>query len=49
MLITERPGRVRVLRQGKLAPEAVATLPVAAEGEAGPLGLAIAREPGWFS
>jgi glucose/arabinose dehydrogenase len=41
-LITERPGRVRLLsRDGRLAPEPVAEVEVAAIGEGGLLGLAI--------
>ncbi len=39
-LVTERPGRVRLLRAGKLAPEPVATLAVAEHGEGGLLGIA---------
>ncbi|WP_404368447.1 PQQ-dependent sugar dehydrogenase [Corallococcus coralloides] len=39
-LITERPGRVRLLRGGQLQPGAVATLPLAANGEGGLLGIA---------
>lgn len=44
-LVTERPGRVRLLRAGTLAPEPVATLAVAEEGEGGLLG--IAADPGF--
>jgi len=41
-LITERPGRVRLLeRDGTLAPDPVAEVEVAAVGEAGLLGLAV--------
>jgi aldose sugar dehydrogenase len=40
-LVTERPGRVRLLRAGKLEPVPVATIPVAEEGEGGLLGIAI--------
>jgi len=41
-LITERPGRVRLLgRDGRLAPEPVAEVEVTAVGEAGLLGLAV--------
>ncbi|RKH52766.1 PQQ-dependent sugar dehydrogenase [Corallococcus interemptor] len=39
-LITERPGRVRLLRGGQLQPGAVATLPLTANGEGGLLGIA---------
>ncbi|HEX5502475.1 MAG TPA: PQQ-dependent sugar dehydrogenase [Thermomicrobiales bacterium] len=42
ILLTERPGRVRVIENGRLRPEPVATLPeVAARGEGGLLGLAL--------
>jgi glucose/arabinose dehydrogenase len=39
-LVTERPGRVRLLRRGNLEPAAVATLEVAEGGEGGLLGIA---------
>ena len=39
-LVTERPGRIRLLRGGVLEPEPVATVPVVAEGEGGLLGIA---------
>jgi glucose/arabinose dehydrogenase len=39
-LITERPGRVRLLRQGKLLPAPVATLAIGDSGEGGLLGIA---------
>ncbi len=41
ILLTERPGRVRLVRQGRLTKEPILTLPVAAEGEGGLLGLAV--------
>jgi glucose/arabinose dehydrogenase len=41
LFVTERPGRIRVLREGRLDPAAVATLPAAARGEAGLMGLAL--------
>jgi aldose sugar dehydrogenase len=41
VLVTERPGRVRLLRDGTLDPEPVLTIPVASEGEGGLLGVAI--------
>lgn len=41
LFITERPGRIRVLGDGRLAPQPVATLPVAAQGEGGLMGLAL--------
>jgi aldose sugar dehydrogenase len=41
LFVTERPGRLRVVHDGRLAPEPVATLPVAATGEAGLMGLAV--------
>jgi glucose/arabinose dehydrogenase len=37
MLVTERPGRLRVIRDGQLAPEPVAGLPEIAEGGQGGL------------
>ncbi len=41
-LITERPGRVRLLgRDHRLAPGTVAAVPVSAQGEGGLLGLAV--------
>ena len=44
-LVTERPGRVRLLSaDGELDPEPVAEIPVAAIGEGGLLGLAIDPE-----
>lgn len=39
--VTERPGRVRLVRAGRLDPQPVATLPVAHVGEGGLLGLAL--------
>jgi glucose/arabinose dehydrogenase len=44
-LVTERPGRIRLLRGGALEPAPVATVPVVAEGESGLLG--IAADPGF--
>ncbi len=41
ILFNERPGRVRLIADGRLQSEPVATLPVAAVGEAGLLGLAL--------
>jgi len=40
MLVTERRGRVRLVRDGKLLPAAIATVPVTASGEGGLLGIA---------
>jgi glucose/arabinose dehydrogenase len=40
VLVTERAGRIRLLRGGVLEPEPVAVLSVANEGEAGLLGIA---------
>lgn len=40
VLITERPGRVRLLRQGQLVPEPVATVRIANSSEGGLLGIA---------
>lgn len=41
IFLTERPGRIRVIEGGQLRPEPVATLPVAAIGEGGLMGLAL--------
>jgi aldose sugar dehydrogenase len=41
MFVTERAGRIRVVENGRLRPEPWATLPVAAVGEAGLMGIAI--------
>ncbi len=41
LYFTERPGRLRVIREGVVEPEPVAELPVAATGEGGLLGLAL--------
>ncbi len=41
LLFTERPGRVRLIADGRLQSEPVATLPVTTVGEAGLLGLAL--------
>lgn len=40
-LVTERPGRVRLIRGGQLAPEPVVTVDVAQGGEGGLLGIAL--------
>ncbi len=40
MLVTERSGQVRLVREGKLQPSAVATIPAIAGGEGGLLGIA---------
>jgi glucose/arabinose dehydrogenase len=45
LFVTERPGRIRVIRDGRLEPQPVATLPAAAVGEAGLMGLAL--DPGF--
>jgi glucose/arabinose dehydrogenase len=39
-LVTERPGRIRLLRQGVLQPAPVATVPIADSSEGGLLGIA---------
>lgn len=39
--VTERPGRVRVVRDGRLDPQPAAILPVAHVGEGGLLGIAL--------
>jgi glucose/arabinose dehydrogenase len=41
MLVTERPGRVRLLRAGKLLPSPVASPSVSASSEGGLLGIAV--------
>ncbi len=45
ILVTERAGRLRVIEDGALRPEPLATLPVEAIGEGGLLGLAL--DPGF--
>ncbi len=44
IFLTERPGRIRVVRDGKLDPEPWMTLGVSESGEAGLLGLALSPE-----
>ncbi|HET7826858.1 MAG TPA: PQQ-dependent sugar dehydrogenase, partial [Anaeromyxobacter sp.] len=39
-LLTERPGRIRLLRAGRLEPSPVATIQVGEQGEGGLLGIA---------
>ena len=41
LFLTERPGRLRVIKDGRLEREPVATLAVAAAGEGGLMGLAL--------
>lgn len=41
ILLTERPGRIRIVEGGRLRPEPVAELDVVASGESGLLGLAL--------
>ncbi|MEW6721667.1 MAG: PQQ-dependent sugar dehydrogenase [Candidatus Micrarchaeota archaeon] len=41
MVFTERPGRIRLVRNGELLPEPAATIEVATVGESGLLGLAV--------
>ena len=41
MLVTERPGRIRLVRGGALVPDLVATVPLAPGGESGLLGIAL--------
>jgi glucose/arabinose dehydrogenase len=41
LLVTERPGRVRLIEKGALVPEPVATLMPSRHGEGGLLGLAV--------
>jgi glucose/arabinose dehydrogenase len=45
VLVTERPGRIRLLRGGKLLDAPVATVPATASGEGGLLGIAL--DPGF--
>jgi aldose sugar dehydrogenase len=40
MLVTERPGRVRLVRNSELRPETIATIAVSDRGEGGLLGIA---------
>jgi aldose sugar dehydrogenase len=40
MLVTERPGRIRLVRNGQLLPKPVATVAITASGEDGLLGIA---------
>lgn len=44
IFLTERPGRIRIIRQGQLDPQPWATLPVAHVGEGGLLGLVLAPD-----
>ena len=44
MLVNERAGRVRVVRDGRLDPRPVATIPTTTAGERGLLGLAVAPD-----
>ncbi len=44
LFLTERPGRIRTIRGGKLDPQPWATIPVAHVGEGGLLGLALAPD-----
>ena len=44
IFVSERIGRIRVIENGKLRPEPWATIPVAARGEAGLMGLAVAPD-----
>jgi glucose/arabinose dehydrogenase len=41
LFVTERPGRIRVVRDGRLDPSPVGSLAVAAAGEGGLMGLAL--------
>lgn len=41
LLVTERPGRVRLVQDGKLRPQAIATVNVSDRGEGGLLGIAV--------
>ena len=44
LFVTERVGRIRVIENGALREQPWATIPVAAQGEAGLLGLAVAPD-----
>lgn len=44
LFVTERPGRLRVISEGQLVAEPLATLEVAQSGEAGLMGLALAPD-----
>jgi glucose/arabinose dehydrogenase len=44
IFVSERVGRIRVIEHGRLRAEPWATLPVAAQGEAGLMGIAIAPD-----
>lgn len=41
LFVTERPGRIRLVKNGRLETEPIAALPVAAVGEGGLMGLAL--------
>lgn len=41
LFVTERPGRIRVIREGRLDPSPVARLQVLAQGESGLMGLVL--------
>jgi glucose/arabinose dehydrogenase len=41
MFVNERPGRIRVVRDGKVLAEPLATIPTTTDGETGLLGIAI--------
>jgi glucose/arabinose dehydrogenase len=41
IFLTERPGRLRVIQDGRLRPEPMAVLPVSSQGESGLMGLAL--------
>jgi len=41
LLVTERPGRVRLVQNGKLRPQAIAAINVSDRGEGGLLGIAV--------
>ncbi|HEX6047666.1 MAG TPA: PQQ-dependent sugar dehydrogenase [Gemmatimonadaceae bacterium] len=44
IFVSERVGRIRVIAEGTLRPEPWATVPVAARGEAGLMGIAVAPD-----
>ena len=44
LFVTERPGRIRVIEEGRLSPDPWATVDVQSTGEAGLMGIAIAPD-----
>jgi glucose/arabinose dehydrogenase len=44
ILLTERPGRIRLFRNGQVLPQPVATLPISQSAEGGLLGIALDQD-----